>query len=229
MAQDSASASAPRCLSVWLAATTGAVTVVFWLAPDLVRAGTAVRTGDLGSTAFDDLLTWLAALVLAGCAGWLWFLTSFVVASAYRGHDPSRPVRGCPATVSRLVLGACGVALVGSLAAPAQAVPTTVNEEAPAPASSRVLVGLPLPERPVSDSPERPVTDSPGRPRQRVTVGAGDTLWGIARDSLPERATDAEISARWQQIYRANRAVVGTDPDLVHPGQSLRLPGAGEE
>lgn len=229
MARDDASASGPRCLAVWLTATAGAATVLGWLAPDLVRAGTAVHTEDLGSTVFDDLLTWLAALVLAGCVGWLWFLTSYVVASAYRGHDPSRPVRGCPTTVSRLVLGACGVALVGSLAAPAQAVPTTVNEDAPAPASSRVLAGLPLPERPVSDSRDRPVSDPAGRQRRRVTVRAGDTLWGIARDSLPERATDAGISARWQQIYRANRAVVGTDPDLVHPGLSLRLPGAGEE
>jgi nucleoid-associated protein YgaU len=30
---------------------------------------------------------------------------------------------------------------------------------------------------------------------------------------------------RWRAIWTANRDVVGLDPDLIHPGQALRLPG----
>lgn len=30
---------------------------------------------------------------------------------------------------------------------------------------------------------------------------------------------------RWHVIWQANRDVVGDDPDLIHPGQALRLPG----
>jgi nucleoid-associated protein YgaU len=28
----------------------------------------------------------------------------------------------------------------------------------------------------------------------------------------------------WHRTYAANRQVVGTDPDLIHPGQRLVLP-----
>jgi nucleoid-associated protein YgaU len=35
---------------------------------------------------------------------------------------------------------------------------------------------------------------------------------------------DAAIDRRWREIYAANRAVVGPDPDLIRPGERLRLP-----
>jgi LysM domain len=56
-------------------------------------------------------------------------------------------------------------------------------------------------------------------------VEMGDTLWGIAAARLapPERSS-ASAHRYWQQIYRANRAVVGADPDLIHPGMRLDVP-----
>ncbi len=51
------------------------------------------------------------------------------------------------------------------------------------------------------------------------TVRRGDTLSGIA-----ERAP---VRGGWRPLYDANRAVVGPDPNLIHPGQRLRLPGRG--
>jgi nucleoid-associated protein YgaU len=31
---------------------------------------------------------------------------------------------------------------------------------------------------------------------------------------------------QWRRIYEANREVVGGNPDLIHPGQVLKLPRA---
>ena len=56
------------------------------------------------------------------------------------------------------------------------------------------------------------------------TVRRGDTLWDLAAAHLPAEATDAEISASWQQWYLENRAVIGPDPDLILPGQILSVP-----
>ncbi|MFF3314806.1 transglycosylase family protein [Streptomyces sp. NPDC003035] len=51
--------------------------------------------------------------------------------------------------------------------------------------------------------------------REMYTVTPGDSLSRIARE---ERVTGG-----WQRLYEANRAVVGSDPDLIHPGQKLTL------
>lgn len=52
---------------------------------------------------------------------------------------------------------------------------------------------------------------------RRVEVEPGDTLWSIAE----EEYGDGE---RWRRLYAANRAHVA-DPDVIHPGQILDLPG----
>jgi LysM repeat protein len=57
-----------------------------------------------------------------------------------------------------------------------------------------------------------------------VVVRAGDTLWGIARRSLPVDATDEQVAAAWPAWYRANQATIGPDPDLIRPGQVLLAP-----
>ena len=68
------------------------------------------------------------------------------------------------------------------------------------------------------------------RPRRRrdaaptadaYVVRPGDSLWSIAR---AHPAPAADVETRWRAIWRHNRDVVGDDPDLIHPGQALRLP-----
>jgi LysM repeat protein len=54
---------------------------------------------------------------------------------------------------------------------------------------------------------------SRGTTRGDYTVREGDTLSGIA----------AEHGTTWRKIYAANRSVIGTDPDLIVPGQQLDL------
>lgn len=62
------------------------------------------------------------------------------------------------------------------------------------------------------------------RAARRYTVRAGDTLWDIAAATLgsddPRR-----IARYWPRIHRANRDVIGPDPDRIFPGQRLVLPG----
>ena len=54
---------------------------------------------------------------------------------------------------------------------------------------------------------------------QIYTVQGGDSLSRIAKRLLGD-------GNRWREIYDANRAVIGDDPDLIKPGQQLRIPGA---
>jgi nucleoid-associated protein YgaU len=66
----------------------------------------------------------------------------------------------------------------------------------------------------------------PEEPGRRVhVIEVGDTLWGIAASHLPAGdRPDAAVDAYWRQLYAANRAVLGDDPDLIHPGTRLTLP-----
>ncbi|UPZ32135.1 LysM peptidoglycan-binding domain-containing protein [Streptomyces sp. LRE541] len=52
-----------------------------------------------------------------------------------------------------------------------------------------------------------------GSSRGDYTVRSGDTLSGIA----------ARHGTTWQRLYAANRAVVGGDPDVIVPGQRLKV------
>lgn len=52
---------------------------------------------------------------------------------------------------------------------------------------------------------------------QRYTVKAGDSLSRIAREAYGD-------ASRWREIYEANRDTI-TNPDLIHPGQVINLPG----
>ncbi|MEV8565211.1 transglycosylase family protein [Streptomyces sp. NPDC051322] len=52
---------------------------------------------------------------------------------------------------------------------------------------------------------------------------AGYTV--VSGDSLSRIAETEKVTGGWQQLYSANRAVVGDDPDLIFPGQRLDLRG----
>jgi nucleoid-associated protein YgaU len=49
------------------------------------------------------------------------------------------------------------------------------------------------------------------------TIKKGDTLWAIAADQLGN-------GARYPEIFEANKEVI-KDPDLIYPGQQIRIPG----
>jgi nucleoid-associated protein YgaU len=62
-----------------------------------------------------------------------------------------------------------------------------------------------------------------------VTVRPGDSLWDLALDQLGPDAGAADVDLHWHRLYRLNRPLVGPDPDLIHPGQQLRLPPPPQE
>jgi nucleoid-associated protein YgaU len=95
------------------------------------------------------------------------------------------------------------------------------------PGGGRVRVGVP--DRPAVGAATR-YTDLrsgvPVRVPGRVVVRAGDSLWSIAARELGPNASAEAIGARWPEWYAANRQVIGSDPDLILPGQVLRIPAA---
>lgn len=155
----------------------------------------ALATDDVAG-APDRAVVRLCLVALLVATGWAWLQGLAGVADAWRGARP-----GHASPVRRLALVACGAALAGTLAGPAHA------DEDP-------MSGLPLPERAEGAGHHRP---------ERVVVRPGDSLWALARDELGGRASDRQITDRWHAVYAANRAVVGPDPDLLRPGQVLRL------
>ena len=58
-----------------------------------------------------------------------------------------------------------------------------------------------------------------------VVVHRGDTLWSIAARHLGPDASAAEIDRSWRRWFTLNHDRVGADPDLILPGQVLRVPG----
>ncbi|MGW6686482.1 LysM peptidoglycan-binding domain-containing protein [Streptomyces sp. NPDC054961] len=63
-----------------------------------------------------------------------------------------------------------------------------------------------------------PAAPVPAPQQQRTcTVRPGDSLSEIARRELGNEA-------RWRELYAINRGVIGSNPDVLHPGTRLTLP-----
>ncbi len=166
----------------------------------------------------------LAAAGLLAWAAWGWgalglLLTAASAAPGIAGALARRISRLVLPTGLRTTAGlALGVGLV--VAAPAAAA-------APAAVPSTASV----PDWPVAEPeptpPALPDWPSASPSDDRYTVAPGDCLWRIAEDRLRElgrHPTDAEVAREVDQWWSANRDVIGADPDLIHPGQVLRLP-----
>jgi nucleoid-associated protein YgaU len=65
-----------------------------------------------------------------------------------------------------------------------------------------------------------PVTPTPPSAAARTyTVQSGDTLSAIAKREYGN-------AGDWKRIFEANRDQI-KDPDMIHPGQQLKIPPAG--
>jgi LysM repeat protein len=62
-----------------------------------------------------------------------------------------------------------------------------------------------------------PTAAKPATAAARYVVRPGDTLSGIA--------AALDVRGGWQALYETNRSVIGADPDVIHPGTVLVLPG----
>lgn len=221
--------SLPRCLLVWLTVSAVAGAASLWAAPDVTAVPRA--------TSFDAYVAAGAGAALIGCGVWAWVVTTVVVACAVRDRERSRTgdryQPGVPGWARRLVLAACGIALVGAAqSAPAHATPGEI-----APMTQRggdggpSGLGLPLPDRttgPLRDESRDPA--AAGAVATTVATGAlhvvqpGDSLWSIATDLLAPGTSNHDIGALVARLYSTNQALIGNDPDLIQPGHRLRTP-----
>jgi TP901 family phage tail tape measure protein len=62
-------------------------------------------------------------------------------------------------------------------------------------------------------------TPAPAADRGQYTVVPGDTLWGIAQRYYGK-------GSDWPKIYDRNKAVIGSNPNLIYPGQVYTIPFA---
>lgn len=183
------------------------------------RVGADHAAATFAAAALWCVAVWVAIGLLSAVAGAL---------PGAAGRSADRLARlVLPITIYRLVAGAAGL---GVLLAPAAAgaTPPTPSSSAPAP-SWPSDAPLPAPSWPTTAPPHHQAThDAPARARRSaphpVVVQSGDTLWSIAADHLPRDARPAQIARAWPRWYGANRAVIGDDPDLIHPGQVLHVP-----
>jgi nucleoid-associated protein YgaU len=67
-----------------------------------------------------------------------------------------------------------------------------------------------------STAPSQPEGATPQTGSRTYVVVTGDSLSKIAQREYGD-------AQQWRRIYEANRDTV-QDPDLIHPGQTLRLP-----
>lgn len=102
--------------------------------------------------------------------------------------------------------------------------PPTAVPEPPAPEPS-----APAPAAPGPPAPASPPA-APGSGGRQVTVRPGDSFWSVAERLTSARlgrpAGDAEVLEPWLALLAANRdrLIDPEDPDLLFPGQVLRLP-----
>lgn len=210
-----------RCLLVWLLAGLAAAWTSAPAASFAVSRWHAARREGLDRVPLDSALLAVAAAAVVACAAWAWLAVTVEVLEAARGRA-RRVTRGharLPRRARRLVLAACGVALAGGVGTPALA------HDAGHPHGRHAIAGLPLPERAVVHGRAGSDRATHARPVRTVVVQPGDTLWSIAAADLPPGASAALVTAHWHTVYAANRAVIGSDPDLIEPGQHLHLPG----
>lgn len=179
-------------------------------------------------TPFAGALTDLARIALGASILWLTLATAAATVEAVGVRSRWSFRLGCPSWIRGIVIAVVGA--VGLSSAPATAEPLTppaVTDSVDGVVSGPI--GLPLPERLPPSSPaagqEATRADRPAGPLA-VTVRPGDSLWSLVRQRLPPDRTNADVAQMVRRVHRANRAVIGADPDRIIPGQVLRWPAS---
>ena len=206
----------------------------------------------------DTVLSTLAATALWVISVWLGLAFLAVLAGALPGTTGAiaRSVANVavPAIVHRAIAGVLGL---GILAAPAVglASPVPSPTHSASSVSTATMSPLPAPSWPTASAGSaRPTVETPGRPSNTeplpppkrgaeppwhhrrqppapnasVVVHPGDSLWVIAAARLGQPASDDQIAVAWPSWYAANQVEIGSDPNLIRPGQVLHAPRPAE-
>jgi nucleoid-associated protein YgaU len=130
---------------------------------------------------------------------------------------------------------------------PVAATPAAPTASKPAPTKAAVSTKAPTPSpSAVAPSPaptKAPTVSKPPVVKPPVTapqvggtvakkaytfkVARGDTLWGFTKKALAatgRSTSNASVAAYVTKLYENNRGVVGSDPDLILPGQVITWP-----
>jgi len=130
-------------------------------------------------------------------------------------HDSAPPPSAAPHLVPVTPVGPGPTPPGTPVARPPTAVPEPPAPQPPAP-------------EPADSGPLAPAASAPVV--RQVTVGPGDSFWTVAERLTSSRlgrpAGDAEVLEPWLALIAANRDRLTDpdDPDLLFPGQVLRLP-----
>lgn len=230
-------------ISLWLAALLAAATLAALPVRSSRFAGWVVRR------LAPLLVRQLATLVLGGtllttpgtATSMLWLGTSMSAMAALPVPKPAHPAVGAHPVLAGVPTTTATATTATTSTRPTVSSPTnsprtdlTGSAGAPSTASRRTDC-VPLP----GWSPIRPATprvradcavlvasraDTRHAAQDHLVVRRGDTLWDIAARHLGPDATAAQIACEWPRWWRANHTVIGSDPDLLMPGQLLNPP-----
>jgi hypothetical protein len=216
-----------------IAATIVGLIVITWWAMSVAMAVAAALLERRGSTRaaaaaakFSPAFMRRLALAAVGL-----HLITAPLASAATQSAESGTGQSAQTAVSAAWLPAPEASLPGSTD-PAAAVPATPSPvPAPPPVPAREGAGLDPQWRPSSPVVEpgplaarRLRAQEPAAGGTEITVRAGDSLWSLSAAELGPFASDVDIAREWPRWYQANRALIGDNPDILRPGQVLRLP-----
>lgn len=202
------------------------------LAPHPLVAVETLRNAQHVATSAGPESVVLAAAGLAAWLTWAWGALGLVLTAAAALPGAAGAAARCtgrlvlPASIRSSAALALGIGLVVAPSAVAQATPP-----------SGVASAGPVPDWPADAGPAGPsVPDWPSDPSAPSespvdgphVVAPGDCLWDIA-DAHLRRAgdpppTDGDVAVAVAAWWQTNRAVIGPDPNLIHPGQALQAP-----
>lgn len=181
--------------------------------PDLAASARAVTGPDVA-----EAMAGVAVLTLATLSLWLLVASALVTLALRTGAGAGLARRLAPSWLAATL--STGALLLGSSA---QATPADLD-------------GLPLPDRapataalagPAAHESPAVGPETPRTGARSVVVRAGDCLWELAREHAAPTATDLDVARLTVAWHEANRAVIGPDPDALHPGQVLAVPAEG--
>lgn len=179
----------------------------------------------------------LARIVALAVGWWLLTTTALVLAAdvlrsaaldgVVRVLSPGVVRRALSGTVT-LSIGLAPSALAAAEASPPPTMVLLDDDDEAEPSTTTT---------PVPPPPAAPVTPPPARtpsttPTPTVTLGQGDHLWTVAERALTDAwhrtPSEAELVPYWRTLVEANRSSLAdpANPDLVFPGQVVRLPPA---
>jgi len=68
------------------------------------------------------------------------------------------------------------------------------------------------------------------QPRDEVVVEKGDHLWKISQRHMDSHSPGGAIAPYWLRVIEVNTPSLRSgDPDLIYPGEVIRLPGISEQ